>query len=204
MRGLLWKDCRLLRSYCRSVVLLIVIFLAVALTSSNTFFFIYPCLIVSMLPMTLYSCDEKERFCSYSLTLPVSRRQYVSAKYLLGLVCTAAMIVLSVIACLVKFRLGGGFSGQTLTGLLVVAVALSFTAPAICFPLLFRFGADKGRTLYLVVIGVACAISGFFAYSQSMRTALVGGIGAVAVAVPLLLYAASWLLSIRLYEKRDL
>ena len=204
MRGLLWKDVRLMRSYCRSVALLVVVFLAVALVSPNTFFFIYPCLIVSMIPMTLYSCDEKERFCAYCLTLPISRRQYVSGKYLLGLLSTAAMLILSVLVCLLKTRLDSSFSLHSIAGLLTASAALSFLAPAVCFPLLFRFGADKGRTLYLVVIGLTCAASAIVACSPPLRTALQGGTGAVAAVIPLLLYAASWPLAIRLYEKRDL
>ena len=86
MKGLLLKDFYMAAKYCRAFLLLVIVFLAVSIWGDeNVFFVIYPVLIAGMIPVTLYSYDEREKWTLYSGTLPYTRTQFVSSKYLVGL-----------------------------------------------------------------------------------------------------------------------
>ena len=54
---------------------------------SNMFFVFYPCLFCGMVPVNLLAYDERSRWLQYSGTLPYTRAQIVSGKYLIGLIC---------------------------------------------------------------------------------------------------------------------
>ena len=86
MKGLLLKDFYLSWRYCRAFLVIVAVFLAVSFTGDdNIFFLIYPIMIASVIPMTLVSYDEHDKWTAYSGTLPYTRAQLVSTKYLVGM-----------------------------------------------------------------------------------------------------------------------
>ena len=90
--------------------------------------------------------------------------------------------------------------------MLPVLLSACLLAPAVLYPFVFRFGAEKGRVVYYVVIAVVCGGS---VVLQNIEVAsLLGSLSAGSIPTGMLIaaaiYAASWLLSIRLYAKREL
>ena len=94
------------------------------------------------------------------------------------------------------------FAAGDYFSMMAYIVAVSLASPAVLLPFVFRFGAEKGRIAYYVVIGVACAVSTFVAGRGSL--AIAGVSGAILVAAAAALYAVSWLLSIAAYNRREL
>ena len=212
MKGLLLKDWYLITRYCRAFFLLDLVFIPISLYQAYdthqyfSLFLIYPCLLASLLPITLYSYDEREKWCSYSAVLPVSRAQYVSAKYTVGLLSLAAVLLVCITAHEVARRIVPWNVIGDYASLLLGVAALSLAAPAVVMPLMLRFGAEKGRIIYYVMIGVICAVTLMMVNDNGGVVSAIGqtiGIPAACVLV-LALYAVSWLLSIRLYSHRDL
>ena len=76
MKGLLLKDVYMAAKYCRSYLLITLIFLTVSFFGSqNTFFLFYPCLLCGMIPVNLLAYDERSRFLSYTGVRPITRTQ---------------------------------------------------------------------------------------------------------------------------------
>ena len=74
MKGLLLKDLYMSEKYCRAFLLIVVIFFGMSLMSGSSFFLLaYPCILVGLIPASLVSYDERERWDVYSGTLPCSR-----------------------------------------------------------------------------------------------------------------------------------
>ena len=204
MKGLLLKDWYLITRYCRAVFLIDLIFIVGALfLPGYAIFLAYPSLLAAVVPLTLYSCDEREKWHVYSGVLPVSRAQLVSAKYIVGLLCEAAVLLLTVaLHTAARFVLPGGAANDLIP--VLIASALSLVTPALTLPLMFRLGAEKGRIGYIIVVAGVCAVS--VTLLNRDVTSLAQNITlspAVLCAVALALYAASWLLSVALYKKRE-
>ena len=88
MKGLIRKDFYLLWSYCRLMPLFLLAFIIFSAFSSDgqsPFFIYYPCILSSVLPVNLLAYDDAEHWLTYCDTLPVTRRQYVSGKYIMSL-----------------------------------------------------------------------------------------------------------------------
>lgn len=203
MKGLLLKDFYVLFKNCRVFMVLILVFIAVSLFGDdNWFFIIYPCLFAGMFPMTLIAYDERSGWSHYCGTLPYTRAQLVSVKYTVGLLINAVILLL---IALVQVAKGANeLDRNALTGLLTCAGAIGLVSPALLLPFVFRFGSEKGRIAYYIVIGAICAGS-VILFSGERISGVLGGqtawlmLGGAAIA----LYAGSWLLSVALYQNRE-
>ena len=123
----------------------------------------------------------------------------VDARYVTTLVCFALLYALTLLMNLI-----GGHSGEELLQLALLLPAFGLIAPAIMLPVSLYFGVEKGRILYFILIGVFVTLG--ITLFDSVREIGTGHPGSMAVSVPvvLLIYGGSWLLSRKLYEKREL
>ena len=207
MKGLLIKDYYMTVRYCRTMLLVVIAFLAVSLVNeSNWFFSIYPCLLCGMIPSTLLAYDERSRWNEYAAALPYTRAQLVGEKYLMGLILVAAATAVSVAAMAVRSLTGhsGSMPGLLTVGGFMMGVGL--TGSALCLPWMFRFGVEKGRMMYYAVVALFFGGSAVFAKvtADSGITEIPAGAGLAVLAAAAALYAASCALSVALYRKREL
>lgn len=209
MKALLRKDFYLLNAYCKSYLLICVVFLGVSLAGeANLFFFTYPAMLCGLIPVTLQTYDERSKWTTYSACLPWTRRQLVCAKYLIGLLCSGAVLAFLGLVLL--------FLGQYRPGMRLLlweaALCLSLLAPTLCLPFVFRLGAEKGRMAYYISIGLFCALSYCLMDASDLSPSgtwageprCLPAVGAAACLVCAALYAVSWYLSIRVYQKKAL
>ena len=207
MKGLLYKDLLMVAKYCRSFLLVIAIFVAALLVEpGNTFYMVYTCLFVGMVPMTLISYDERDKWSHFSGILPVSRGMLVSVKYLTGLLFQLGVLILSGAAWFVGLRRTGFFVVEEYLSTLVVLMSVSLLGPTLLLPCIFKLGVEKGRMAYYAVIVIFGAAAGIVAYAELDLSAIalpdwgIGGVFFICAG----LFALSWLLSIRIYEKKEL
>lgn len=207
MKGLLLKDFYLVKKYCRAYLLIAAVFIAVSFVGDDNLFFVfYPCVISGMIPVTLLGYDERSKWCDYSGTLPYTKVQIVSGKYLMGVFAQTTVLVLSGISQAVRMSMNGIFSWNGYLVLMALLLILSCFTSSIILPFMFRFGVEKGRIAYCVMIGFICAGSVvastvFTEYVQApMRmNTLLSILSAASVAA----YTLSWYLSIVIYKKRE-
>lgn len=207
MKGLLLKDCYMLLKYCRSYLLMALVFVAISYADSeNMFFVFYPCLLCGMIPASLLSYDERSRWLQFCGALPYTKAQVVSAKYLVGLLMQLAVLLLTAVVQGLRMTHDGSFTVAGFASMLALILLLSMLASAISLPFMFKLGVEKGRAAYYVMIGVICAGGAMGSVLLQGNTLFTGG---MRVALPLLcvagvvLYALSWYWSIRLYERRE-
>ena len=208
MKGLLLKDWYMMTKYCRAYLLIAAIFIGVSfMDPNNSFFVFYPCVLCGMIPMNLLAYDERSGWMSYSGTLPYTRSQIVSAKYLIGLMTQAAMLILTGIAQTVNMTVNGNFDLGSFMVTMLIMLIISLLSSCIALPFVFKLGVERGRIYYYIMVGVVCAAS--IAGSNIMRAGSdtqidAGGILCMIAAVGVGLYALSWYVSIVFFKKREL
>ncbi len=201
MKGLLTKDFYMTLKYCKFLFLMDIVFIVIAIFMKNTMFMMMPILFSGIIPITLLSMDERSGWTVYSGTLPYSKAQIVSSKYLTGLllVISTAAVVLGIMIIL-----NAGTGGEKLAGIIAEVGLLlisSLFIPALCLPFCFRFGTEKGRIVnfvltFLVTLGVA-SIADADTNSFDIK-----GLAPIIPAAIVVLYAASWVISIALYKRK--
>lgn len=209
MKGLLLKDFYMTVKYCRTYLLIGIVFIAVSFAgadSQNMFFVFYPCLLCGMIPVNLLAYDERSRWLEYSGTLPYTKAQLVSAKYLVGVIVQGIMLIAVGIAQAVRMNLAGSFRLGEYGMIMAMIFAMATITSSISLPFMFRWGVEKGRIAYYCMIGFVCAAGylGSVFFTESRKVTAAGSL--VPWAMILLgtaIYAASWLASIALYQKRE-
>lgn len=208
MKGLLLKDWYMMKKYCRAYLLITVVFLAVSCVSDNIFFTFYPCLLCGMIPVNLLSYDERSGWIQYSGALPYTKKQIVSSKYLVGLFSTLAVMAITVVVQAIQMNVANGglvigdFLMTQFLMWLLAAISLS-----LCLPFVFRFGTEKGRIVYFVMIGIffagiAIASRLFTWIPENEFTPNLLFIGFTLFGIGI--YALSWYLSVVFFRKREL
>lgn len=207
MKGLLLKDFYLSWRYCRAFLVIVAVFLGVSFAGEdNIFFLIYPIMIASVIPMTLVSYDEHDKWTAYSGTLPYTKTQLVSAKYVVGLCFGTVAFLISMAATTVRMMLGGGFVLEQFAVVGTALLVLGCLGPALILPYVFKYGAEKGRIAFYITVGVFSGVAAVLAGMGFQIQTMTRGLWPLAVVagVSILLYALSWRLSIRFYQKREL
>lgn len=151
MKGLIIKDLINLKALGKTFLVLVAFYLVLAMTTGNySMLGSITAVLCGMLPITALSYDEKARWDKYALTMPVSRRDMVISKYLLGLMISGAAFI--IFLALNLFTSSGSIRESLLTSAMLFAVGITFMA--LVLPILFKYGAEKGRLMMMLVLFV--------------------------------------------------
>lgn len=207
MKGLLLKDFYMTIKYGKTLFLVVLVFLAIScFDDGGSFFLVYPMILAGVLPMSLISLDEREKWVQYSGTLPYTRAQLVSSKYIIGLLLGIGAFILSMATTAGRMWMNGYFSLLEFGTIASLLLVLGLLPPTVLLPFVFKFGAEKGRIMFYVVIGLATAIGTLlagFGFQMQMQTNEFA-ILFVMCTVAVLLYLGSWCFSVAFYKKREL
>ena len=208
MKGLLLKDWYMMRKYCRIYLVSCLGFLFLSLLDTeNMFFVFYPCLLTGIVPVNLLGYDERSRWLQYSGTLPYTRAQIVSGKYLIGLFGQAAVLLITGIVQSIRMAVNGNFVPGELFILMLLMLTVAAITSSITLPFIFKLGVEKGRAAYYVMVGFVCAASVVITnlFQEPLQTEIRPNLLLLlSAAAAMGIYALSWYLSVVFFRKREL
>ncbi len=208
MKGLLLKDFYMMMKYCRTYFFISVIFCGLSLTeSSNLFMAFYPCMLCGMIPVNLLAYDERSRWLQYSETMPYTRAQIVSGKYIIGLCTQLTVLIITGILQAVRMSSGGGFRLGEYAVLMLLLFTMSLLSTSISLPFIFKLGVEKGRMAYYIMVGIVCAgsvISSNFVLNGIQPGGNANVVILLICLIGIGIYVLSWYMSVVFYRKREL
>ncbi|MEA5026054.1 MAG: ABC-2 transporter permease [Erysipelotrichaceae bacterium] len=165
MSGLLIKDLLNLNSNKRIYVslIIIIIFFTVMNQGGINFTSVYIPVLCMMLTISTFSYDEYSKWDRYALALPLTRRDLVKGRYLFAIIVLSISMIFTI--GLTIFNQSVFKSGGTISDVLVLPLIITLVTGlmiAVVFPLLYKFGAEKGRLMLMIVYGIIGAL-GFIA-----------------------------------------
>ena len=153
MLGMMRKDLCLLLQRSRAMLMMAGVGIIIGFSTDGSFMIGYLTMISAILTIGTISYDEFDNGYPFLLTLPVTRRSYVTAKYIfcfLGdLVGWAAASVIYAGCCLAK---GAGLGMEQLAAALVFLPVVGLMS-AVMLPLQLKYGAEKSRLALAVLFG---------------------------------------------------
>ena len=220
MKGLLVKDFYMLWKQARFMLLLVLIYIAVgAWNPENGFWGAFSVLFMSMLPITALGLDERCKWNQYVMMLPCSRKDIVLEKYILGLLgAIGVVLVYGGLTCILQSLAGNGLSIFQMGQLIIPMLLLACLYLGINMPIMFRYGVEKGRMWFLLMTVVMVAGCMYIMKVSDQKEGfadIIGKIevktGALGAGAGLILFVGSviflilsMLLSVRIFEKREL
>ena len=216
MKGLFVKDIELMKQQKQFFILVVVMGVILNLaggSGSVSFATGYFTIVTAIFAITTISYDEFDNGLAFLMTLPVTRKQYVAEKYLLGAGLTAAawgIATITGVICKGVAELQGCLS-ETIIGSLI-DIPLALLMLAVSLPLVIHFGAEKGRyiamVMWVIIIAVVYVLIKTMGLSADAVGAWLNGLnrGMVLAGVVLftvIVYMGSFGIGVRLMEKKE-
>jgi len=152
MKGLILKDLLNLKKQGKIFPLIIVFYMILSvIVDEATFFLGFVVLLCSMVPVTTLAYDEKSKWDKYALTMPVSRKDLVMSKYMLGLLCMLAGVFVTFLFHAVTALVKSQPLDSYLLLTLAVLSSMGLLFLSLNLPLIYKFGTEKGRFIYIAV-----------------------------------------------------
>lgn len=223
MKAILQSEFAYIRTFAPAtagLLLLVCIFLSWSTTSTEV-----TCSICAMMPMlltlTCANADESNGWGRYRAALPYSRQDIITGRYLTVLLMTAATTVATIAIGMALDALVGPFVADfkhtafpdavisctlaTIIGLIICAIVQ---------PFFVKFGSSKGMRYVMVALFVGSfVVIGFVQGQLDERTLMLAGQWldvnlptalAATAAAALALFALSCVISLRIYQRKDL
>ncbi len=154
MLGLIQKDLLMVRGNLKTILIIFVVYALMAMNGNGDFSFI-PAFISVMIMISTFSYDEYNKSDAYIATLPEGRAMAVKAKY----AATLLIAVLSVLITFVVSCLIGGIQKQLdmeyILSTTLGCVSGVLLVQAVLYPIIYKFGVEKGRIgMFVLVFGI--------------------------------------------------
>lgn len=154
MLGLIAKDICLLKQRARFFIILLIIGIAYSLYTDPVFVVGYLIFICAMFASSTVSYDEFDNCYPFLMTLPVTPRIYVMEKYVFGLLMTFGSFLIS---CALYYT-GTIYQHHTIALRddifnLLMLVPLPMVILSILLPIIFKFGYERSRMIFLLLGG---------------------------------------------------
>ena len=208
MFGMIKKDMFMIKNNLKSIMatLIIFIFYTIMFDMNITFFLPFMTL---MICISTFSYDDFNNWHSYASVLPSGKVNVVKSKYITTIIFIIVMVFISLLLsiCISSFR-GSINLDEILSTVIGELFAIVFIM-SILFPVLFKYGAEKGRIVMLMVgisiMGIILFITNSIKIrvSNSLIVFLDLYFPIIFLIVAILLISISYFISKRIYLKKE-
>lgn len=161
MLGLIKKDFLIIKSNLKLIIIMLVVFFMMALQGEFDISFVPPFIVV-MLFMSTFSYDEYNKWDAYVITLPNGRKNVVKSKYIASVILILLTIIITILLnCLVGI-INNNFEFDKLISTLTGGAFATILIQSIMYPLIFKFGMEKGRIGLFALTFAITGIIGLF------------------------------------------
>ena len=167
MKGFILKDFLLIKGNARHILLFLVAFGLIAL-QGNDFLYFVPAFISMMMFMTTFSYDEYNKWDAYAISLPVKKKELVLSKYVGSILLLAIALLGTFLIAFLVGLVNQDFDIQKTLSLLLGCGASILLLQAFMYPLLIKFGVEKGRIGLFVGIFLLSFLVGFLMKNISL------------------------------------
>ena len=193
MKALIRKDAYVLWKQVK-LLFIAVLFMATLGGAFNSIFIV---VWSSMLPYTAMAYDDRSHWSQMAAMMPYSKKDIVLSKYVLGWLCMGAMGLISLVMQAVVGGFSGGGAGRSLV---LVSLCLGAVTLAVTLPAILRFGVERGRMVFMLVIfGVAIG-AGILLDTSDLHISLPLPLEVLAPLAAVVATAVSIPLSMKLYR----
>lgn len=215
MKGMLKKDFSLMKGQKQFfLVAFIFAFVFLFVNRMVTFGVSYLMIMFLMFTLSTITYDEYDNGYSFLFTLPISRRLYVKEKYVFCMLTTTVVgVVNSLLILLLSIWKENQVALPDLLLSCTSALAAGMVLMAILIPVQLKFGSEKRQLAMLIgFVGVFLLIflgswimdrfqlPKFMKVVEAMPMAVIAGLG---LAVVVLAIVISYLISVRIMEKKE-
>lgn len=218
IKGLIIKDLSQLKSYKRTLIIFIAIFVLTGIAQENTkgignMLVIMLTLGFGMFSIASFNYDEQAKADRYILTFPLTKKEIVISKYILVIGST---IIGAIVGTIISFAILFIINKEIPNIQELIAIALGGIlglgiVEGIQIPCIYKWGAEKGRIqLFIVVAAVTLFVTGIFYIGKDIQLPMNSILNIINSLLPIILilatviiYYISYRIAYKIYSKKE-
>ena len=168
--------------------------------------FAAPLLYASCIPAALFLLNERSKWGSFFAAMPGKCSAYIHAKYTATILCLIFVLAVLVICCIFNVFAAGQNEMNDQLQMLLIGFSVSLCLSSVFLPIITCFGARVGVVIFFIMMFLCGIVAGF--YDGMIEFGEVSSLdipsGVTAVGAAFILYILSWLISLRIYQHKEL
>lgn len=218
--GLITKDLLQLKSYRRTLIIYVLIFVLTGIAQETTkgvgvMIALMLTLGFGMFSMATFNYDEQSKTDRYILTFPLNKKEILLSKYILIVSSTIIGSIVGIIASfIIVFIIDGQFPNfydyinVALAGILGVGLIESIQIPCV-----YKWGAEKGRIqMFIVAAIILLLIGGVFFIGQrsninlslnEIHNVIINSLPIILILTTIIIYYISYRISYKIYKNKE-
>lgn len=215
IKGLIIKDFMNIKSYKTTMIFLIVIFVITSFANNETATFLpmMVTIIFGMIGVSSFSYDNVSKADKYILSF-ATKKEIVKARYIYILLLSVIGAIIGIIASIILelFKVGNMLELGNILLTILTAILIMIVLQSIQIPIMYKFGAEKGRIVQMVsILTITTVISGSIVYLVKMLPpyslddvkVFMQYVYIIGIAVIALIYFISYKISYKIYLKKE-
>lgn len=174
MKGLLKKDLLFIKQQDFMIAILLVVVAVITLINatkngsfSTGFLCGYLVMIGSVMGLMTISYDEADKGFVYLMTMPFTRKMYVTSKYIICFLAALAASVIAVALMIISNNMAESHMNfEDAAHMLIYLICASMVIAGIGIPAYLKFGAQKG--VFAVLLACVIIFIGFYALVKAL------------------------------------
>ena len=213
MKGLILKDLLNLRKNLKTIIIMCLFYTLLFSTLNPTFLSGMITILFAMQILTTFSYDDYSKWNMYALSLPITKKQLVLSKYILGI----SFIIFGGVFSFILTSLLSLFKGSFILGDLVASIigstGIMILMILILLPLIFKYGVERSRimllaifaspTVLILIISKVLALTGIPFPSEEQLNALLPVICIIATLILIAGSYVSYMTSVKIVTKKE-
>lgn len=167
MLGLIKKDLLTIKGNLKIILIIFGVFVLMSIQGKTDISFILP-LICIMMFMSTFSYDEFNNWNAYAITLPNGRSNVVKSKYLATLILVLISSVITTIITIIISYISSSLDIEKILSTMIGSIFSVILIESLMYPLIFKFGIEKGRIGLFVGVFAITALLGLILPSIDM------------------------------------
>jgi len=158
MFGMIKKDLFTFKNNLKSIIIMLLLYFFYTITLDMNMTFLLPFMTL-MIVITVFNYDDYNNWHSYASSFPQGKVNVVKARYILLVSLVIISTIIGILLTLIISQFKTTLSiDESIGSALGTVVGISFMA-SILFPILFKYGSEKGR-IAMISMGliIACII----------------------------------------------
>lgn len=210
MLGLIKKDLLVIKSQFKIMFILLFILLFIAFQEDVVDITLLLPMVGFMMFLPIFSYDEFNKWNSYVSTMPNGRKNAVRARY-----CATVLVILFLVFISLILSVGINFFRDETINITELMMELMGNflgvslVVALLYPVMYKWGALNGRIIMFIFVTGIILISGILPKYVDMSSLIttinsIEKIGYIALPfISILLYLGSYLISLKIYMRKD-
>ena len=213
MKGLILKDLLNLRKNLKTIIIMCLFYTLLFSTLNPTFLSGMITILFAMQILTTFSYDDYSKWNMYALSLPITKKQLVLSKYILGI----SFIIFGGVFSFILTSLLSLFKGSFILGDLIASIigstGIMILMILILLPLIFKYGVERSRimllaifaipTVLILIISKVLALTGIPFPSEEQLNALLPVICIIATLILIAGSYVSYMISVKIVTKKE-